>query len=141
MAIDRIDWHGESVEQAGFPYENGGTHIGIFLAWAIINHLEGDFHEEESAEELEQIRTRQITGRQFLINMCDEKFWEEDLNEEAFAFTQAYYETNEYFNDYDATLVHSKGLMDTYAVDDTWENYDLMANVIDQKFKTWKESQ
>lgn len=32
MAIDRINWHGESAEKAGFPYENGGTHIGIFLA-------------------------------------------------------------------------------------------------------------
>lgn len=30
MAIDRIDWHGESAEQAGFPYENGG-HILEFI--------------------------------------------------------------------------------------------------------------
>ena len=139
MAIDRIDWHGESAEEAGFPNENGGTHIGIYLAWIIQHHLEGEFLQEESAEELEQVRNREITGREFLISMCDEKFWEEDLNEEAFAFTQAYYETHEYFNDYDATLVHPKALTDTYAVEDTWENYDLMAVVISQKFKLWQE--
>ena len=31
MAIDRIDWHAESAEKAGLSYENGGTHIGIYL--------------------------------------------------------------------------------------------------------------
>ena len=99
MAIDRIDWNGEWAEWVGFPYENGGTHIGIYLAWIINNHLEGEFHQEESTEELQRVRDRQITGREFLSSMCDEKFWEEDLSAEAFAFTQAYYETNDYFKD------------------------------------------
>ena len=139
MAIDRIDWHGESAETADFPYENGGTHIGIYLAWIINNHLEGEMHLEESEEELQQVRDHKITGRDFLSTMCDEKFWEDDLNEEGFAFTQYYYESNQYFNDYDVTLVHSKGLSDTYAVEDTWENYDLMAVVIDQKYQQWKK--
>jgi hypothetical protein len=140
MAIDRIDWHGESAEQAGFLYENGGTHIGIYLAWIINNQLEGEFHQEESADELEQVRTRQMTGRQFLINMCDEKFWEEDLNEQGFEFTQAYYESHQYFKDYDETLVDARGLTDTYAVDDTWDNYDLMAVVISQKYAQWQQN-
>lgn len=140
MAIDRIDWHGESVEQAGFPYENGGTHIGIYLAWIINNQLEGEFHQEESVDELEQVRTRQITGRDFLINMCDEKFWEEDLNPQGFEFTQAYYESHQYLKDYDEILVNAQGLIDTYAVDDTWENYDLMATMISQKYQQWKRN-
>lgn len=140
MAIDRIDWHGESAEQVGFPYENGGTHIGIYLAWIINNQLEGEFHQEESTDELEQVRTRQMTGRQFLINMCDEKFWEEDLNEQGFEFTQAYYESHQYFKDYDETLVDARGLTDTYAVDDTWDNYDLMAVVISQKYAQWQQN-
>ena len=140
MAIDRIDWHGESAEQVGFPYENGGTHIGIYLAWIINNQLEGEFHQEESANELEQLRTRQMTGRQFLINMCDEKFWEEDLNEQGFEFTHAYYESHQYFKDYDETLVDARGLTDTYAVDDTWDNYDLMAVVISQKYAQWQQN-
>jgi hypothetical protein len=140
MAIDRIDWHGESAEQAGFPYENGGTHIGIYLAWIINNQLEGEFHQEESVDELEQVRTRQITGRDFLINMCNEKFWEEDLNPQGFEFTQAYYESHQYLKDYDEILVNAQGLIDTYAVDDTWENYDLMATMISQKYQQWKRN-
>ena len=109
------------------------------MAWIINNHLEGEFHQEESTEELKRVRDRQITGRDFLSSMCDEKFWEDDLNEDGFAFTQAYYETNDYFKDYDATLVYAKGLTETYAVEDTWENYDLMAKVIDQKYQQWKK--
>ncbi|ENU58614.1 hypothetical protein L291_4062 [Acinetobacter guillouiae MSP4-18] len=110
------------------------------MAWIINNQLEGEFHQEESADELEQVRTRQMTGRQFLINMCDEKFWEEDLNEQGFEFTQAYYESNQYFKDYDEILVDARGLTDTYAVDDTWDNYDLMAVVISQKYAQWQQN-
>lgn len=141
MAIDRIDWHAESAEKAGFPYENGGTHIGIYLTWIIHNHLEGEDHTEESVEELELVRTRQMTGLDFLIQVCDEKFWEDDLNEEAIQFTQAYYESHDYYKDYDATLVHPKGLTETYAVANTWENYDLMAVVISQKYQQWRNQE
>lgn len=140
MAIDRIDWHAESAEQAGFPYKNGGTHIGMYMAWIINHHLEDEFHQEESQTELEQVRTRQMTGLQFLTAMCDEKFWEEDLNDEGFKFTQAYYESQQYFKDYDAALVYSKGLTETYAVEDSWENYDLIAAVIRQKYQQWKQN-
>lgn len=140
MAIDRIDWHGESAEEAGFPNENGGTHIGIYLAWIIQHHLEGEFLQEESAEELEQVRNREITGREFLISMCDEKFWEEDLNPEAFVFTQHYYESHQYFKDYDEALEKNLGLTNTYAAEDTWASYDLIAPIISERFEAWKKS-
>jgi len=75
-----------------------------------------------------------------LINMCNEKFWEEDLNPQGFEFTQAYYESHQYLKDYDEILVNAQGLIDTYAVDDTWENYDLMATMISQKYQQWKRN-
>ena len=142
MTIDRIDWHGEWAENHGFPYENGGTHIGMYLAWIIQHHLEGEFHQQENSEQLEKVRTRQITGRQFLIESCDEKFWEEDLNPEAYEFTKVYYDVDnpQYFKDYDEILVQKFDLTSIFAVADTWENYDLIAVMISKRYQEWKQA-
>ena len=144
MAIDRIDWHYGGDFPKGLPNENGGTHIGIYLAWIINKGLEGDFHKEESAEELEKVRRREITGRDFLQSMCDEKFWDEDLSEEGYDFTVHYYSNEEgyvengYIKDYENLLVN--GTYETfYHVDDTWENYDKITPAIEEQYKQWKQ--
>ena len=65
MAYDRIDWHygGEDYPE-DLAYDNGGTHIGLFLAWAINRGLEGELHQVESQEALKAVRNRTMTGRQ-----------------------------------------------------------------------------
>lgn len=145
MAIDRADWHygGDFPEE--LPDESGGTHIGMYLAWIINNHLEGELHheDEDSEQELERVRNREITGREFFFNQCDEKFWESDLNEEGLAFTNHYYSTTNdvtpYYSDYEETLVN--GLPTLYHVEDTWENYDKLSKILDQRFLEWKSEQ
>lgn len=138
MAIDRMDWHYEGDYPEDLPPECGGTHIGMFLTWIIHNHLEGEFHQEEDAEELEAVRQRQMTGLEFLINQCDEKFGDEDLNEEGLAFTHFYYEDNKqgYLSDYTNAL--AQNLPSLYHVEDTWENYDLIAPLITAAYQKWK---
>lgn len=146
MAIDRMDWHYGGDFPDGLPEENGGTHIGIYLAWIINNGLEGDFHKEESAEELEKVRKREITGRDFLQEMCDEKFWDEDLSEEGYDFTLYYYSNEEgyvedgYIKDYERTLVSGK-CETIYHVADTWDSYDKIAPVISKRYEEWKAKQ
>lgn len=44
----------------------------MFLAWAIINNLEGEELIEDSKESLDAVRQRSMTGREFLIKECDE---------------------------------------------------------------------
>ena len=146
MAIDRMDWHYGGDFPEGLPTENGGTHIGIYLAWIINNGLEGEFHKEESVEELEKVRKREITGRDFLQNACDEKFWEEDLNEEGYSFTLDYYSNedgyteNGYVSDYEKVLVEGK-CQSFYHVKNTWESYETIAPTISQRYKEWKAKQ
>ncbi len=142
MAIDRADWHSGGELPDDLPPENGGTHIGIFLAWMIHNNLQGEFHDEESPEELKSVRERRMTGRDFLFRACDGKFWEEDLGEEGNEFAATYY-TGEggqgygvYFEDYEHNL--ADGLPTIYHVDDTWTNYDRLAPVISQRYADWK---
>lgn len=138
MAIDRADWHYGGDFPEDLPDENGGTHIGIYLAWIINNNLQGEFLDEELPEALEEVRNRKITGRDFLINYHDEKFWEEDLSDEGLAFTEDYY-SGEYNSDYEKTL--AENLPSVYHVEDTWENYDKIAPIIDRRFNEWKQHQ
>lgn len=135
MAYDRADWHYGGDYPEGLPPENGGTHIGMFLGWAIMNGLEGKFHRDESPTSLAAVRARQMTGRQFLNKECDEKFWEEDLSDEGNAFAKDYYQ-NCYFEDYEAALAGD--LPTVYHVEDTWENYDKIAPHISRRFEEWK---
>lgn len=117
------------------------AHIGIFLAWAILNNLEGEIHQEESVEALENLRERRITGRDVLFDECDEKFWDVDLNNFGNALAKEYYgdegESGAYFTDYIDVLCEGDDQR-FYYVEDTWENYDKLAPVISRRFEEWK---
>ena len=78
MSYDRADWHYGGDFPKDLPTENGGTHIGMFLAWAIMNNFEGAHHVDHSQDSIRQVRERRMTGRQFLIKECDENIWDED---------------------------------------------------------------
>lgn len=131
-----MDWHYCGDFPDGLPDENGGTHIGMYLAWIINNHLQGELHNEESVEALQDVRNRKITGRDFLIEECDEKFCDEDLNDEGLAFTEIYY-SEQYFDDY--AEIFGNNLPSIYHVESSWENYDKIAPVIDKRFREWKK--
>jgi len=141
-AIDRADWHSGGDFPADLPPENGGTHIGMFLAWIIHNGLQGEFHDEESPEELAAVRARRMTGREFLFRACDGKFWDEDLSEDGKSFTAAYYSGEggkgygAYMEDYERVL--AAGLPTTYHVEDTWANYDAIALLISRRYAEWQ---
>lgn len=136
MAYDRADWHYGGDYPADLPPENGATHIGFFLAWIINHDMVGSFHIDESVDALRKLRLREISGREFLITECDEKLWEEDLNEEGNSFTKAYYDVGAYMDDYEEVL--GDYYPTVYHVPDTWENYEKIAGRIDQRFKEWK---
>ncbi len=135
MSIDRMDWHSGGDFPEDLAAECGGTHIGMYLAWIVNNELYGELHQEESSESIEKLKNREITGLDFLINDCDEKFWTEDLNEDGEAFTKHYY-TEHYFVDYEKIL--GTNLSTLYHVENSWDNYDKIATVLDQRFKEWK---
>lgn len=143
MTYDRADWHSGGQFPPELPPECGGTHIGLFLAWAIMSGLEGELHREDSQEDLLLVRERRMTGRDFLFRACDGKFWDEDLSEEGNAFARWYYSAGgggygPYLVDYEATL--ARGLPSLYHVEGTWAAYDRLAPVIDRRYAEWKAS-
>jgi len=140
MSYDRADFDYSS-DAEPLPKGHAATHIGMFLAWAVLNELQSDFHREHYDEQLDKLRRREITGRQFFEAACSERFSERDLNEEGNAFAQHYYvdETGKrgaYFADYKKVL--AAGLPSFWHVADTWENYEKIAAVISRRYEEWK---
>ncbi len=149
MTIDRMDWHIETVLDHGFPEENAATHIGMYLTWIIDNDMLGGIHteNEDSIEYIKKVKNREITGRDFLIDMCDTKFWDDDLTNDALDFTKDYYADSEsefskkygyYFTDYVLNF-DDNGKNSIYDVDNTWENYNQIKEIIDMRYDEWKK--
>ena len=152
MSYDRIDWHSGGEYPDDLPAENGGIHIGMFLAWAFDQGMAGEVHRDDAAKELEQLARREITGLDFLIEACDGKFWEMDLDEPGNAFTiDYYYDANSafarqhgnYLDDYCQVFNrhaadHGFEYASIYHVENTWENFERLKPVLDQRFAQWQ---
>lgn len=135
-SIDRMDWHYGGDFPENLPQENGGTHIGMFLTWIIENDLIGELHREDSQEAILKVINHQMTGRDFLIEQCDEKLWEDDLNEQGLLFTKHYYESDIYIQDYSELLATE--VESIYEVENSWDNYQKLKPVIDKRYNEWK---
>jgi len=91
MAIDKIGWHLEAIPD-DIPedkrWEKAGAHIGYFIEWAYKKGFVPTDPEIHAVDEYQKVINSEINGLQFLIENCDTKFWEEDLNEQGqkFAF-------------------------------------------------------
>lgn len=137
---DDESWHYGGDFPKHLPPEAGATHIGMYLAWAIVSGLESDFLRDElAADHLAGLKERKVTPGQFLITVSDEKLVDDELDADAKRFTDAYYASNMYFEDYDKTV--GMGAETLYEVPDTWETFDKLKPMLDRRFDEWKHGQ
>jgi hypothetical protein len=134
--IDRADWHYGGNYPKDLPPENGGTHIGMYLAWVILRNLASKELIKHAGDTYTWVLNREVTGRELLLTKLDEKFFDGLLTPEGQAFTTSYYETNGFANDYDRVL--GGDLPTLYHVADTWENFDRLAPVLDERLAAWR---
>lgn len=139
MKYDDASWHYGGDFPRDLPDEAGATHTGMFVAWAVLSGLAGPIHLIESPEMFGRLQRRQITPGRYLIEACDEKFTDEDLNEEGNAFVQSYFnfERGAYIADYERVL--GPDLASLYHVADTWENFDVLKPVLDRRLEEWRK--
>lgn len=148
---DDASWHYGGNYPKDLPKENGGTHIGIFLAWCINNNLISEFQLEDFGDDIQRVKNKEITGRHFLFHNCDEKFTDEDLNDLGNNFAQDYYNSQNdftkqhatYLSDYENALNFlnkelNGELKSFYHVEDSWDFYDGIAIILDTRFEQWK---
>lgn len=139
--IDRANWHygGGDLYPKELPPENGGTHIGMYLAWIVQRGLASALLQKYARDSLPLLRKRKITGRQLLFDELDEKFFDGLLIRIGKDFTKVYYDSDCYIEDYASVL--GDDLPTIYHVEDSWENYDKLQPVIDGRFARWKQGE
>jgi hypothetical protein len=137
--IDRADWHYGGNYPQELPPENAATHIGMYLAWVIHRDLGSNELKQHAGDTYGWVLTREVTGRELLLTKLDEKFFDGLLNPEGQAFTRSYYESNAYANDYDMVL--GGDLPTLYHVADSWENFDKLVPVLDDRLAAWRALQ
>lgn len=138
-SIDRAEWHYAGDFPSELPSQNGGTHIGMYLAWIIQRNLASAVLRRLARDFLPPLQARKITGRELLFRALDEKFVASLLTKVGKDFTRDYYETHCYIDDYEVVLGGS--LPTLYHVADSWGNYDKLAPVLDQRFQRWQQGE
>jgi hypothetical protein len=130
---DDAHWHSGGDFPADLPPENGATHIGMFLAWAIEKGLASRMHYDRRSPHVRRLQARTITPRQYFLKRCYSKLREEDFNERGNRFAAAKYDdflrdVESYFDDHESL----------YHVGDTWENFDLYKEELDDMLESWE---
>jgi hypothetical protein len=143
MKYDDASWHYGGDFPKGLPDDAGGTHIGMFVSWAILRGMAGSIHLDDFPDMLSKLEKRELTPGAWFLSACDEKFTDEDLNEEGNRFAVEYYAHGEgedykagiYLTDYCGVF---EDVTETYSVPDTWESFERLKPTLDKRFDGWK---
>lgn len=141
LKYDDASWHSDGDFPDDLPAEAGATHIGMFFAWLMLNGMGGNAMTGGLGEEIQLLAERAQTPGQFFLNCADGKFVDDLLNQEANAFTIDYYDfdNGNFLDDYEATVADD--LSSLYYVKDTWQNFDLLAPVLQKRLLEWRSQQ
>ena len=131
---DKAKYHYDGDFPKGLPERQAFVHTGMFVGW-LIDH---DMIAPDFREETRGFKERQATGAQ-VYEAWDGCLNSDMLTEEGNRFAADYFhfERGQFLADYDAVLV--KDLPSEYHVADTWANYELMKQKVDQRYAAWKQ--
>ncbi len=134
---DDASWHYGGEFPADLADEAGATHIGMFLAWALLTGLGSAEH----AGAVEALRSRRVTPGQYLLDACDEKLTSDDFNSEGNSFALEYYALDDassrgFIDDYDEGVGGAWPTL--YHVPDTWATYDALAPLLERRLREWR---
>ena len=138
FVFDKAKYHFESVDYADLEEKQAYIHTGLFFAWIIKNNLYSEEFLDEFEEQIEETRSERVSPAELYMNL-DGEFIGELLNLAGYNFAMHYYHlhTGEYIHDYESIFGSKKP--DIYRVEDNWENYNIIAKVIDEKYEKWNE--
>ena len=136
IVYDKAKYHYEGDFPQELPMEQAFVHTGMFLGWIIDNHLFSDEFLEETEEEINKFKLRKMTGTQVYM-FWDGVLSDDMLNDEGNQFAIDYFDFEKglYLDDYDDVFLECDTL---YQVQDTWGNYFKLKEVIDTRYKEWK---
>lgn len=87
MIYDAAAWHYEGDFPADLSRAAGATHMGMFLAWMLLNGQGAERH----SKALGRLAERSVTPGAWFRAHCDEQLTDADLSAEGNRFALAYY--------------------------------------------------
>lgn len=140
MKYDDAAWHYEGDYPKDLPDTAAATHIGMFLAWMLLNGLASEELLEDADSDIDDVQARRISGPAFVRRVLDEKLTDQEFSEQGNAFTLAYYKglDNDSRSIDDYFQVFEVDEASLYGVEDSWENYERLAPLMDARFAAWK---
>ena len=134
---DKAKWHYGGDFPEDLDTFQGFVHTGMFLGWLIESDLMSHEFKEDFEDLINKFKQRELTGPQIFESM-DGVLSLEEISETGNRFALKYFDFShgQYLTDYDNTI--ASGLPTMYHVKDTWENYERLKAVIDQRFDIWK---
>jgi len=133
ITLDKSDWHLNESYPKDIDNSKVFVYTGFFVCWLANNNL--ILKDSNFSKGLKLLKERVLFPSQFFSEYLDGNFLTSQLTDMAIPFTLNYYyaENGEYFNDYFETFCTEE--MSLYHVEDTWDNYDRIAKVIDSRYK------
>jgi len=135
MKYDDASWHYDSTPE--FEDEErwavAAAHIGVYLKWCLIQGWAGELHTKDEADQaiVEQVQAGNMTGADFLMQQCDGKFTNEDLNDEGNAFT-AYYYADIYPEDLESVARDA-----ILSAPESEYDFPALSEIIDRQYAEW----
>ena len=136
VVYDKAKYHYQGEFPNDISTNQAFVHTGMFLGWIIDNNLFSEEFEEETKTEINKFKQRDISGTQ-IYKLWDGVLADDMLNDEGNKFATFYFdfETGLYLKDYEEAF---QNLATLYHVNDNWESYFKIKEVIDRRYKEYK---
>ncbi|MEC4113865.1 DUF7832 domain-containing protein [Myroides pelagicus] len=145
VKYDDYEWHHSGDFPIDLEHEKGITHIGFFFTWCAVNDLISEAVLEKYREDITAIKKKRLLGGHFLLDFFEGCLLSEQLSEQGNAFVHEYYDglgslegKFSYLDDYIKTFNLNRPDR-AYYLDDCWENYFEIEEVIDHRYQQWIE--
>ncbi|MFJ7953620.1 hypothetical protein ACIQZG_19130 [Lysinibacillus sp. NPDC096418] len=136
VVYDKAKYHYQGEFPNDISTNQAFVHTGMFLGWIIDKNLFSEEFEEETQTEINKFKQRDISGTE-IYKLWDGVLADDMLNDEGNKFATCYFdfETGLYLKDYEETF---QNIATLYHVNDNWENYFKIKEVIDRRYKEYK---
>lgn len=124
-----------SPEYGEWLWGYAANHIAMFITWIIDNGFYGETHNGVKGD-IQLVKTRKMTGTEFLAKNCDYWLTNEDLSPEILPFVECYYYQT-YLRQYNK-LFCKKLVSPLHPSPFSWDDYDLISKRITRSYKLWE---
>lgn len=123
------------------PPSAAGTHIGMYIGWAIERDLVSDKFKEKHGDAIDNFKKRIILPSEIIRVCCGDELTKEHLNDKGNEFTKKYYRPGwryYYYSDY-ADIDNNE--ISIHHTPNTFETFAKVKAMIDNRYEAWTKEQ